>query len=116
MKRLALGLIVSLALVYPAAAAAVETATAGYVQNHLVSRWKTPDGFRLRSAVCSPKGRLIAHEGHIFATFWNCIEVDIVSRILWVHVRVSNTPGVGLDRPSEYRCSSAFSTVRCPPG
>ena len=116
MKRLALGLIVSLGLVYPAAAGAVETATAGYVQSHLVSRWKTPDGFRLRSAVCSPKGRLIAHEGHIFATFWNCIEVDIVSRILWVHVRVSNTPGVGIVRPSEYRCSAAFSTVRCPSG
>jgi hypothetical protein len=114
MKRLALALIVSLGLVYPAAAAAVETATAGYVQSHLVARWKTPDGYRLRSAVCSPKGALVAHEGRIFAAFWNCIEVDSVSRILWAHVRVSNTPGVGIERPSEYRCDAAYSPVRCP--
>jgi len=116
MKRLALGLIVSLGIVYPAAAAAVETATAGYVQRQLVAHWRTPDGARLRSAVCSPQGALVAHQGRIFATFWNCIEVDVVSRILWVHVSVRNTPGGGLNRPREYRCDAAFSSTRCPPG
>jgi hypothetical protein len=116
MKRFALGLIVSVGLVYPAAAGAVEVATAGYVQSHLVARWATPDGYRVRSAVCSPKGVPVARGGRIFASFWNCIEVDRVSRILWVHVRVSNTPGATLDRPTEYRCDSRYSNLRCPTG
>jgi hypothetical protein len=116
MKRLALGLIVSLGLFYPATAAAVETATASYVQKQLVAHWRTPDGYRLRSAVCSPKGAFVAHQGRIFAPFWNCIEVDVVSRILWVHVGVRNSSGGGLNRPREYRCDAAYSTTRCPPG
>jgi hypothetical protein len=116
MKKLTLGLIVSLGLVYPAAAAAVETASAGYVQNQLVSHWGTPDGYRVRSADCSPRGTPAVHLGHIFAHFWNCIEVDRVSRLLWVHVTVSNTPGVPLNRPTEYRCNSSYSDVRCPVG
>lgn len=116
-KHLTLGLIVCLGLLYPAAAGAVvEGATAGYVQNHLVARWATPDGYRVRSADCSPRGALAVREGHIFAHFWNCIEVDRVSRILWVHVSVSNTPGVPLDRPTEYRCDSSYSDLRCPVG
>jgi hypothetical protein len=116
MKRLALSVMVGVGLILPAAAAASETATAGYVQHHLVAQWRTPDGFRLRSADCNPRAPLVAHEGHVFATNWNCLEVDVVSRILWVHVAVSDTPGVALDRPAQYRCDAQYSQVRCPTG
>ena len=113
MRKLAvIALATVAALAVPATAGAVEVATAGYVQTQLVRHWGTPDGRKVRSAVCTPRNRFSVHRTRIFAASWNCIEVDALSRVLWVHAKVANN--AGLSRVSEYRCSARYSRYRCP--
>jgi hypothetical protein len=111
-KTLALAVSVA-CLAAPGSALAVETATAPFVGSHLVRHYKTSDGVRLRSADCSPQNAFDVVRGRIFAPAWKCIEVDVLSRVFWVHTRVVAGP-LGVSRPIQYRCDSKDSRYRCP--
>ncbi len=114
MKWLVALVVAAAGLALPAGALAIETATAGYVEQQLVRHYNTSDGYRVQSAICSPRNRFAVARGRIFSAAWNCLEVDVLSRTFWLHATVVNAPGAGIQRPIQYRCSAVYSRFRCP--
>jgi hypothetical protein len=125
MRRLIIltGLAFGLALPSIAQARGWAYAAAFYVQHQLVHHWRTSDGQRVISARCDPRrnapgGHYANDEGEALDSAWSCSEVDVLDRILYVHVRVQAGPPPDLNpyisSVTEFRCSDRHSRYRCP--
>lgn len=114
MKRLVSIMALAACLAIPPAALAVEVASAPWVAHQLVTHWRTSDGYKVRSAVCMPTNRFSVHAHRVLSNRWNCLEVDSVSRVFWIHVHVANSAKGHLASVTAYRCSAKSSSHACP--
>jgi hypothetical protein len=114
MKRLVSIAILAGVLLIPSTALAVEDASAPWVEHQLVTHWSTSDGYTIHSADCLPTNHFTVRAGRVLSNRWNCLEVDSVARVFWVHVHVANSAKGHLASVADYRCSATSSTHSCP--